>query len=65
METSGPILREPDMILVIIEGKAEEATYLVITDEGIEFRPAGHLSEKQWVRKPGLFERNWMIQSFR
>lgn len=42
----GPDLKRAGYDFVIIEGKAEEPTHLLITDEGIQFRPAGHLSGK-------------------
>jgi len=39
----GPELRRAGYDFIVIDGKAEEPVYLVIRDDKVEFKPAGHL----------------------
>ncbi len=42
----GPDLRKTGYDYVIFEGKSQEPVYIVLTDEGLEFKPAQHLLGK-------------------
>ena len=50
----GPDLRRAGYDFVIIEGKAREPVYLVINDDKVEFKPAGHLLGKMTSEKLGM-----------
>jgi aldehyde:ferredoxin oxidoreductase len=61
----GPELKYAGFDAVILKGKAEKPTYLLITDEGLTFKSAAHLLGGDTYDTEEILRREWKDSNLR